>query len=187
MIAIIMVLIVLSTIGMAKARRRRRRWTANMQKVNCFTFLALLNTAANALVKADLLAGGDNEFRLLSIRGVYALRDLTAGEGPLLVGVAHSDYTEAEIEEYLENETQLTRGDLVATREISRRLVRRIGIFGGGTLTQDALNDGKPIHTRLNWPMATGDTLTFWVLNMGSTLTTGAEAVFTGNLTIKWT
>ncbi len=158
-----------------------------MANVNTFSFLALLTVASVTLVKADLLASGDNEFRLLSIKGLWALRDLTAGEGPIMIGVAHSDYSITEIEEYLENETQLTRGDMVATREIAKRLVRRVGVFAGDT-SSESLNDGKPLKVRLNWAMAEGTTLTLWAYNLGGApLTTGAEAVFTGQLTIKWT
>ncbi len=182
-----MVMLIIIFAMMAKARPRRRRWTANMQKVNTFSSLALLTTASASLIKADLLAPGDNEFRLLSIRGLWSLRDLTAGQGPIIVGVAHSDYSVIEIEEYLENETQLTRGDMVATREIAKRLVRRVGVFAGA-VGEETLNDGKPLKVRLNWAMAQGTTLTFWAYNFsGATLTTGAEALFNGNLVIAWT
>ncbi len=183
-------ILVAAIVGLALLAKRRpqgRRWTANMQNVNTFSFLALGSLLSVTLVKADLLPSGDNEFRLLSIKGLWALRDLAPTEGPIMIGVSHSDYSITEIEEFLENETQLTRGDLVATREIAKRLIRRVGIFAGSS-SEETLNDGKPLKVRLNWPMSEGSTLAFWAYNMsGSQLSTGAEAVFTGQLTIVWT
>ncbi len=188
-VKVLMILIFITLIAMlamARSPRRRRRWTANMQNVNTFSLLALLTTATSTLISADLLPPGDNEFRLLSIKGLWAIRDLTVGQGPIMIGVAHSDYSNVEIEEYLENEAQLTRGDMIATREIAKRLVRRIGHFSGGA-AEETLNDGKPIKTRLNWPMAEGITLKIWAYNQsGAILATGAEVVFSGNLTIVW-
>ncbi len=181
------VLISLMLIMMAKPRRRRRRWTADMQAVQVFHVLAFGALASSTLIGVNMLAAGDNEYRLLTIKGLWSIRDLTVGEGPLIFGVAHSDYTDAEIEEFLETETMLTRGNMVATREIGRRLVRRIGIFTGNA-AEETINDGKPVYTRLNWPMATAIVPKLWIYNAsGATLTTGAEISFHGKFTIRWT
>ncbi len=157
-----------------------------MQPVQVFQTLPLLTLASVTLLGVEMTPTGDNEYRLLSLKGLWALRDLTAGEGPIIFGVAHGDYSDTEIEQCIENEAGLNRSDMVVTREISRRLVRRIGIFSG-VAGEEVLNDGKPVHTRLNWPMAEGTTLKMWAYNQsGGSLTTGSELVFNGKWTIKW-
>ncbi len=118
------------------------------------------------------------ERRVLSVESTYAMRGLAAGDGPADYGVAHSDYTAAEIEECLEAANAWDEGDKVA-QEQANRLVRQIGIF---TEEETALNDGQPIKTRLNWRLATGDTLQFWIRNRGIQFTTGMEITGQGVL-----
>ncbi len=89
--------------------------------------------------------------------------------GPIEVGLAHEDYTLAEIEEYLELTTSWDEGDRIS-REISSRLIRRIGVFEPkeAGLGSEMLNDGKPIKTKLNWILNSGQGLKFWAYNQGS-------------------
>ncbi len=109
---------------------------------------------------------------LTSIQGIYSLDEFTpsAGMGPILVGVAHSDYSATEIEAWVENTGSWEEGDLVQTREIGRRLIRKVGVFENPTAVGEALvlNDGKPIKTKCNWRLATGQSIQFWAYNMGS-------------------
>ncbi len=116
--------------------------------------------------------------RVLSIMVSIAMEGLANTDGPIEVGVAHSDYTAAEIEEALEAGGAWDEGDLVA-QEQAKRMVRRIGVL---TEQETALNEGQPIKVRLNWLVATGDTLQFWLWNRGIQLTTGMEIAFTGVL-----
>ncbi len=102
----------------------------------------------------------------------WSMRDftVTANDGPIMVGVAHSDYTDAEIEEVIENAGSWNTADKIQQREVGRRLVRIVGTFpaaaqsGGSTV----LNDGRNIKTRLNWMLATGQTLRLWAYNLGT-------------------
>ncbi len=114
-----------------------------------------------------------------SIRCTYTLGGFTpaAGDGPIMVGVAHSDYTDAEIEGWIENNASWNQSNLVA-QEIAKRKIRRIGVFqtefDDTILTQSVLNDGKPITTKCGWLLGSAQTLRFWAFNMGSSsLTTG--------------
>ncbi len=112
-----------------------------------------------------------------SIVVTWSLDGLVAGQGPLLFGVAHSDYTDAEIEEVIENASSWNRGDKIA-QERAKRLVRIIGDFVG-TLDSGTVdvqyNDGKPMKTKLNWSLQTGATLKMWVFNVSdAALTTAA-------------
>ncbi len=110
------------------------------------------------------------ERRILSLEATHHWRDMTAGDGPIIVGVAHSDYTATEIEQALEATGAWDEGDLVSL-EHSKRLVRRIGSLSEQIPT---INDGNPVKIRLNWRIATGDGIQFWALNQAQALTTGS-------------
>ncbi len=96
-----------------------------------------------------------------------------------MIGLAHSDYTDAEIEEYIETTDSWDQGNLVQGKEVRKRLIRRIGIFG----SSGVLNDGKPIHTRLNWLLRTGQTISLWAYNRGASAlaTTDPQVVAEGH------
>ncbi len=105
-----------------------------------------------------------------SIIATHSLAEFTqaVNDGPIHVGVAHSDYTDAEIEEYIENTGSWSPGDKIA-QERSKRLIRRIGTFQQVdiSLGNSVLNDGKPIKTKLNWMLQTGKTVRLWAYNAG--------------------
>ncbi len=112
-----------------------------------------------------------NERTLVSsIVATYTLSAVTPtiGVGPMICGVAHSDYTAAEIEQWLENATSWNEGNQIA-QEVSKRKIRRIGAFAMADDQVDAvvLNDGKPIKTKLNWILTQGQSLTSWCYNAG--------------------
>ncbi len=110
--------------------------------------------------------------RVLSVKNVYAVKDLTENEGPVVVGICHSDYTVTEIKEAIEQIDALDIGNLKAQEE-ANRLVRVLGIFSGAV--NQYLNDGRPIKTRLNWLLPAGASVCFFIYNEdASPLTTGA-------------
>ncbi len=126
------------------------------------------------------------EGRITSIVATYSLSGYTIGTdiGPLLVGVAHSDYSDPEIEAVIENTASWDFADLVQ-QEVARRKVRIIGQFpmasGGNVGDAQVLNDGKPIKSKLNWLFKAGQGLDFWVYNLG----TGAFATTTPDVHIE--
>ncbi len=112
--------------------------------------------------------------RVSSIRATYTLRDFTpaVNVGPFVFGVAHSDYTLAEIEEWIEATGGWDQSNLIQTKEIRSRLIRQIGVFeqagvDAASLSQ-TFNDGKPMKTKLNWLLATGQGVAFWIYNTGA-------------------
>jgi len=164
----------------------KRTWNQNNRVVPVRGELALAALANLDLIAGAVTATSTEAYRLLSIKLAWAIRNHTPGEGPITIGVAHGDYSAAEIEEWLEATSAIELGNLVA-KEQSSRLCRRIGTFDG-ELAQEVLNDGKPVHTKLNWLMATGQTLQMWAYNRsGAVLTTGSVVVGEGTGFLRFT
>ncbi len=114
-----------------------------------------------------------NERTLVSsVVATYSMSNWTsiASVGPILVGLAHSDYSNAEIEEFLETTGSWNEGDLVQTKEVAKRLVRRIGILDATPSLERTvtMNDGKAIKTKLNWVLLQGQSLRLWAYNTGT-------------------
>ena len=144
-------------------------------------FLTLTTLAAKTLVGDDFDQVVTERTLVSSIVANWSLTNWTpaAGDGPILVGIAHGDYTDAEIEAVIEISDSWDEGNLI-DREVSARKVRRIGVF---EIPIDAnatvvLNDGKPMKTKLNWILNAGQTLRLWAYNLGtSPLATTAPIV----------
>ncbi len=163
----ILVVMAVIAIGLAKARRRRkyRRYLKGAIEED----FALSTLAANTLL-SDVVGDVVTEKAWLSsVRAVWSLKNKTIGQGPILVGVAHSDYTDAEIEQWVEQLTSWDQGDQIS-QEIAKRKIRRIGTFGeaGDSLSVDVLNEGRPITTKCGWMLITGQTVRLWAYNSGN-------------------
>jgi len=146
-----------------------------------------LGTLADGIVTfGTLLEAADEEYRVLSVKQTWTLRDFTAGEGPIVVGVAHGDYSVTEVKECLDAQAGINRGDKIANEQADR-LVRVVGSFPGLD-TNEVLNDGKPITTKLNWHIPEGKTLVPFAWNKGgeANLGTGAEVQTFGNALIRY-
>ncbi len=149
-----------------KGRKYRRYLRGNID-----LSVDLGTLAANTLISGDV-PGSVNERTLIS--SVVATHTLSAvtpatDRGPCMIGVAHSDYTDAEIEAWVVNDGSWNEGNKVS-QEIAKRKIRRIGILGLPNDPADTfeLNDGKPVKTKLNWILLQGQTIKFWVRNEGS-------------------
>lgn len=110
--------------------------------------------------------------RISSVEITATLSGFTEGvdnTGPVMCGIAHSDYTTAEIEAWIEATASWSEGDLVA-QEVSNRRIRRLGIFPSAVVALGSapLNDGRPIKEKLNWRLSTGQSLRSWAYNMGT-------------------
>ncbi len=115
---------------MAKKPVKRRRSRGKYVKGSIDQSMDLGTLAANTLVGFDNAQVTTERTRVSSIEATYSLDNLVAGQGPIVFGVAHSDYTDAEIEQVLENTGSWNSGDKVQ-QEIAGRLVRIIGTFVG--------------------------------------------------------
>ncbi len=142
---------------------------------------ALANNAVEAAVSDPF----GREFYLISADLLWNLRSATPGEGAIIVGIAHGDYTDPEIAEHLNVTGMEDPGDQIA-KEQGRRLVRRSGQFSV-VASEETLNDGKPIRTKGRFVMTDGFALSFWAQNKsGATLTTGQVVNVNGKLYGKW-
>ncbi len=120
---------------------------------------------------------------LSSVKLLWSLNKWTsaADDGPIIVGVSHSDYTDTEIEEWIENSSSWETKDKIG-QEIARRKIRRVGVFraapGDTGDSNYVLNDGRMIRTKCGWMLGTGQTLKVWAYNSGgSALATTDPAV----------
>ncbi len=147
----------------------RRRF--NLRKVRSSPAQALGTLAAVTVIATDMVPDSDGEYTVVSAEYTHGITGLTAGEGPITIGVAHSDYSVTEIKECVEAQASISLGDKVA-QEQSNRLVR---LLGRVTAEEPNLNNGSPVKTKLNWKMTIGDQLVLFAYNdMSSALTTGA-------------
>lgn len=148
------------------------RKKSNLKVVRQSNGLALSTLADQTVIKADL-TDVDREQFLLSAKGVYTLAGLTEGEGPIMIGFAHGDYTTAEIAECISATGSWASADQIA-QEQARRKVRIIGEFSGNE-TDEVLNDGLKVKTVLKFMLQEGQNLALWAMNRsGGSLTTGA-------------
>ncbi len=165
-----------------KPKARRRRFNLRLVRVNPFITVGAL-TSVTAVVGAQT-GNADGQYRAVSCDQIWALRGNTAGNGPLTVGYAHSDFSVTEIKEAIEAAASISLGDQVA-QERSNRKVRIIGTFTGEG-TDEVLNDGKPIKTRLNWAIPIGKAVNIFAYSEdGTTRDTGGVIDATGKMWVK--
>ncbi len=167
-------------------RRSRRRWTADDRMVPWLSNSALTTLADATVIVASSLAASDRSYRCLSMNTLWGWRGATVGEGPIVVGYCHADYTVTEVKEALEAEGTMVTNNKVAAEQ-ANRLVRIVGQLPFDS-EDGVLNDGKPIRTRLNWAIPLGGNVNIFSWNRsGATLTTGAVTTATGDARIKFT
>jgi len=183
------IVFIIMLVMMAKHRRKRRRFRRYLRGI-WDDHLSLGTLGAHTLVGNVLTATVNERTFLSSVRLTWNLSDYTpnAGDGPIEVGIAHSDYTDAEIEQVLENTDTWNEGNLVAL-ELGKRKIRRVGMFptpeAAGFST--SLNDGKPIHTKCGWILLQGQGVRVWAFNHGtSALATTVPVVHSAGHANLW-
>ncbi len=112
-----------------------------------------------------------------SIVAKWGMASMTplADAGPVVFGVAHPDYTSAEIEAWIEDSGSWDEGNLIA-QEIANRKIRQIGVFETPDGPADAVvfNDGRAKKTKLGWTVLQGTGLLMWAYNTGTAALSGA-------------
>lgn len=178
-------------VSMAKHRRSYpKRGAYALRRVRIQSGFSYGALAAADVATGPLTVAGTGTYRCISIDLNWSLTNLAAGVDAdgVEFGVAHSDYSAAEVEECLESFASIDVGDKIAAEQ-SGRLVRQIGVISaGGATTAHGIqwNDGRSVKTRLNWLMSIGDFLNVWVRNgSGAVYTTGTTIASIGNMWVK--
>ncbi len=152
---------------MAKHTSKGRRPVISLKIDHQIGVGALASSAITSTVLGTTVV---DKLFLISLRNRIALRDNTAGDGPLYLVVAHSDYTDPEILEWWNSQGSWDQGDKVA-QEQARRKCRLVGVFAG-ELANENLEEGRSVRTTLKFMVEDGDTLNFAVINEGGTIRT---------------
>ncbi len=173
------ILILVATLFLAKHPTRRRAMA--LRRVRITPLIALSTLGSTIAIVSGLTAGGSDTYRCVTVKATWSLTGLTSGEGPITVGYAHSNYDVTQIKEALES-ASLDKGNKLA-QEKANRLVRIVGSLSEVNV---ALNEGKPIKTRLNWLISIGDNVNSFAYNeSAAALTTGANVHCVGDMWIK--
>ncbi len=132
--------------------------------------LALTALAAKVVVGSSIADTLTNKVWLSSVKATWTLNNVTeiADAGPIVVGVAHSDYSDAEIEAWIENTSSWETKDKVG-QEVARRKIRRVGVFRTPNIAlgDSVLNEGRLVNTKCGWMLEIGQTLKVWAYNSG--------------------
>lgn len=187
MLEILALVIVLIALAKPKRRRSFRRYLRGKVQQR----LDLGTLAANTLTSVEMTGSVEERTFVSSAVILWGLHDMTQaqGDGPILCGLAHSDYTDTEIEEFIENSGSWSEGDKIA-QEKARRKIKIVGLFqgpGGGSAAESVvLNNGKPVHTKLNWILTTGQKLSIWAYNQGDSAlaTTDPDLTVSGHVNL---
>ncbi len=169
-----------------KSRRRRGRkiTSQNYRKVQIQSTIGLTTLVSHKPEAATILTNLLDKVKVSSLYLNFVWDDMTGTggnqneDGPLLIGVAHGDYTLDEIEEFIEAVTSIDFGDKIAA-ERSRRLMRTLGTLSAMQISFPGHGGLKKI--KLNWTLGEASTLLVWAYNLGgSDLTTGSQLEISG-------
>ncbi len=187
----ILILLLGIALSVAATRKRpsgrRRRFT--LRKVRIASSPDVGALAAGDVTAVAITNATADKLRFITLDASYTWADIQQiTDDGMTFGLAHSDYSAAEIEECLESFTAIDLGDKVA-QERSNRLVREIGTFSSVTSAAGSgaqFNDGKPVKTKLNWLMSAGDQLNIWFRNgSGIVYVDGSSVTVNGTLWVK--
>ncbi len=173
---------------MAKKPYRRRR-KFNLRKVRVASATDISALASLDVVVSIMTSVVSEQLRIVTVDCSYAWSGKAAIDDGAEFGLAHSDYSAAEIEECLEASTSIDLGNKTA-QEQANRLVRSIGIITGpavsGASGGASYNDGESVKTKLNWLLSTGDSLNLWVRNGSDTVySAGGDLLSSGVIWVK--
>ncbi len=155
-----------------------------LRRVRITPSLGLSTLATLTALTVAVTPAASSTYRCISIDTVWGSVGVVQTGGPFTVGYAHSDYSVGEIKEAIEASAAIDVGNKVAMEQ-ANRLVRIVGTMAFQSADEQALNDGRPIKTRLNWLMSIGQSVNAFVYNEGTVAVTGATLKLTGNMWVK--
>ncbi len=138
-----------------------------------------MGTLANKTAAVAALMNAPSQPVLVtSCKISFVWDDATAADGPLMVGLAHSDYTITEIKEYMEAIGSVDFSDKIAA-ERSRRLIRLVGTMHAPESVRLPLR-----KIRLNWLINEDSNINQFIYNAGAALATGSEMLCMGQINL---
>lgn len=165
----------------------KKKFKKNRRGFVAIPFNAILTLGAlvtNAIVIVSTMGSVFGEdIYIISVDATWSLRNFTAAEGPVHVGYTHSDLSTTEVQENLDAE--LSNPDDIIAKERSRRPVRKVGTFSQG-LTDQSLNDGKVLRSKIKFSVGDGFNLDVYAINRGANLTTGGIIHVSGTIYGRW-
>ncbi len=169
---------------MAKHRKSGGRKSSKFFAYPIEVDVTLSTLGAGVVTSGAMTALGVTKAYCISADVTWSIDGLTEDEGPLRVGLFNGNLSNTEVSEKLDARPT-SQSDIIAM-ERSRRPVRPAGKFAGNE-TNEVLNEGKSIRTKLGFIIDEGVELEAYVRNDGSgALTTGAIAHASGTLYMKW-
>ncbi len=156
---------------MAKHKKRGRRRFRRYIRGNADEQLNLGTLAGRTLTVGAFDETVSERTYISSLKAIWSLKDWTGIDevGPLLVGIAHGDYSGPEIESFIEQTASWAESDLIG-QEVGKRKIKIVGTFMTRSNATDSyvLNDGRPITTKLGWILTQQQTIAVWAYNLGS-------------------
>ncbi len=156
---------------MAKRKPQRRK---PLQPLKFNVSLALGTLNDNIVISSATIDSIEQDFDIVTTHCFWTLRDHTAGEGPIVVGISEQGYSVAEIAECNDASPLSQYGPAY---ERSRRKIRTAGVFRG-QVADETINDGEVVKTKLflrGFAHSTFAVARLWAQNRsGANLTTGA-------------
>ncbi len=143
-----------------------------------------LSTLTNDTVITGVLLNLTQDAYLISADLTWSILNLTAGEGPLRVGLNNSILSVTEIAEALDASPN-SQDDRIAI-ERTRRPVRDAGQFPGLN-SEEVLNNGNIFRTKVKMVITSARNLEIFARNLsGATLTTGSQINVVGKVYGNW-
>ncbi len=153
--------IVIAMLVMARKGRPKRRMGKYLRG-SADESLSLGTLASKDVISQGFSETVDERTFISSFVARWSMTAFTksTGDGPILVGIVHSDYTAAEIEEWIENAGSWNEGNLTELEKGARK-IRQVGVFENPIDEADSvvLNYGKPIRMKCGWILNQGQTL----------------------------
>jgi len=170
---------------LAKRRRPSRRRSRRLTAIPFVARLTLGALVSSIVIKVSSLpAAFGEDFYIHSVFANWAMRNYTAGEGPISIGYTHGDLSVTEVLEALTAE--VTDPDDIIAKERSRRPVRKLGNFPGLN-TEETFQDGRMVRSGIGFTVGDGHQFECWALNnSAATLTTGTILEIDGVLYGRW-
>ncbi len=173
---------------MAQKKKGGKRYFRNRNfAVIPIDFEVNLAALAAGVVKLSALSALAQQHYAISCDLMWTIEDLTAGEVPIVVGLASGDLSATEVKECLEA-SPTSASDRIP-KEQATRPVRRAGVFNAQDpgATHMVLRNGASFRTKLGIVQSDGVDLNVFAHNKsGATLTTGALLSCFGTLYINW-